>query len=67
MTSLRSSLVISPHGRGVDGAAVTLTASSESSRAILADARPQLVAEAKAQGKRVLVDVAPERRQALVA
>lgn len=52
--------------RGADGAAVTLTASSESSRAILADARPQLVAEAKAQGIHIAnaqVDVGTDSRQ----
>ncbi len=36
--------------RGGDGATVTLTASSEAGRVALADARPQLVAEARAQG-----------------
>ncbi|WBO22114.1 flagellar hook-length control protein FliK [Sphingomonas abietis] len=51
--------------RGVDGAAVTLTASSESARAILADARPQLVAEARAQGIHIAnaqVDVGSDSR-----
>ena len=36
--------------RGGDGATVTLTASSEAGRAALADARPQLIADARAQG-----------------
>ena len=36
--------------RGGDGSSVSLTASSEASRAALADARPQLVADARAQG-----------------
>ena len=36
--------------RGGDGTAVTLTASSEAGRIALADARPQLIAEARAQG-----------------
>lgn len=52
--------------RGVEGAAVTLTASSESSRQMLADARPQLVAEAKAQGIHIAnaqVDVSADSRQ----
>jgi flagellar hook-length control protein FliK len=52
--------------RGADGAAVTLTASSESARTMLADARPQLVAEAKAQGIHIAnaqVDVSADSRQ----
>jgi flagellar hook-length control protein FliK len=52
--------------RGADGAAVTLTASSESARTMLADARPQLVAEAKAQGIHITnaqVDVSTDSRQ----
>ena len=36
--------------RGAEGAAVTLTASNEASRAALADAKPQLLADARAQG-----------------
>jgi flagellar hook-length control protein FliK len=36
--------------RGDDGSAVTLTANSEASRVALADARPQLIAEARAHG-----------------
>ncbi|WP_019833821.1 flagellar hook-length control protein FliK [Sphingomonas sp. PR090111-T3T-6A] len=36
--------------RGDDGSAVTLTATSEASRVALADARPQLIAEARAHG-----------------
>jgi flagellar hook-length control protein FliK len=52
--------------RGADGAGVTLTASSESARTMLADARPQLVAEAKAQGIHIAnaqVDVSADSRQ----
>ena len=36
--------------RGDDGSAVTLTATSEASRVALSDARPQLIAEARAHG-----------------
>jgi flagellar hook-length control protein FliK len=36
--------------RGDDGSAVTITASDEAARAILSDAKPQLIAEARAQG-----------------
>lgn len=36
--------------RGDDGSAVTLTATSEASRVALADARPQLIADARAHG-----------------
>ncbi len=52
--------------RGLEGAAVTLTASSESSRTALADARPQLIAEARAQGIHIAsaqVDVSTDTRQ----
>jgi len=52
--------------RGLEGAAVTLTASSESARSALADAKPQLVAEARAQGLHIAsaqVDVATDSRQ----
>jgi flagellar hook-length control protein FliK len=36
--------------RGDDGSAVTITASDETARAILSDAKPQLIAEVRAQG-----------------
>ncbi|MDH7639615.1 flagellar hook-length control protein FliK [Sphingomonas oryzagri] len=52
--------------RGLEGAAVTLTASSESSRTALADAKPQLIAEARAQGIHIAsahVDVSADPRQ----
>ena len=52
--------------RGLDGAAVTLTASSEGARSALADARPQLIAEARAQGIHIAsaqVDVSTDSRQ----
>ncbi len=52
--------------RGVEGAAVTLTASSESARVALADARPQLVAEARVQGLHIAnaqVDVSADARR----
>jgi hypothetical protein len=52
--------------RGLEGASVTLTASSESARSALADAKPQLVAEARAQGLHIAsaqVDVATDSRQ----
>ncbi|WP_454885220.1 flagellar hook-length control protein FliK [Sphingomonas oryzagri] len=52
--------------RGLEGAAVTLTASSESSRIALADAKPQLIAEARAQGIHIAsaqVDVSTDPRQ----
>ena len=52
--------------RGLEGAAVTLTASSEGARSALADAKPQLVAEARAQGLHIAsaqVDVATDSRQ----
>lgn len=52
--------------RGLEGAAVTLTASSESSRTALADAKPQLIAEARAQGLHIAsaqVDVSTDTRQ----
>ncbi len=38
---------------GPDGASVRLSADSEAARAILADARPRLIAEAQAQGVRI--------------
>ena len=52
--------------RGLEGASVTLTASSEGARSALADARPQLVAEARAQGLHIAsaqVDVSTDSRQ----
>jgi len=52
--------------RGLEGASVTLTASSESARSALADAKPQLVAEARAQGLHIAsaqVDVSTDSRQ----
>ncbi|HEY0315649.1 MAG TPA: flagellar hook-length control protein FliK [Sphingomonas sp.] len=52
--------------RGLEGASVTLTASSETSRIALADARPQLIAEARAQGLHIAsaqVDVSTDSRQ----
>jgi flagellar hook-length control protein FliK len=39
--------------QGQGGASVRLTADTEAARAIIADARPQLVAEARAQGVRI--------------
>lgn len=52
--------------RGLEGAAVTLTASSEGARTALADAKPQLIAEARAQGIHITsaqVDVSTDSRQ----
>ena len=52
--------------RGLEGAAVTLTASNEGARSALADARPQLIAEARAQGIHIAsaqVDVSTDSRQ----
>jgi hypothetical protein len=51
--------------RGLEGASVTLTASSERARSALADARPQLIAEARAQGIHIAsaqVDVSTDSR-----
>ncbi|MFC3714122.1 flagellar hook-length control protein FliK [Sphingoaurantiacus capsulatus] len=39
--------------QGQNGASVRLTADTEAARTIIADARPQLIAEAKAQGLRI--------------
>ncbi|MBA2932952.1 flagellar hook-length control protein FliK [Sphingomonas sp. CGMCC 1.13654] len=52
--------------RSLEGAAVTLTASSEGARTALADAKPQLIAEARAQGIHIAsaqVDVSTDSRQ----
>jgi len=52
--------------RGLEGASVTLTASSEGARTALADAKPQLIAEARAQGIHIAsaqVDVSTDSRQ----
>jgi flagellar hook-length control protein FliK len=51
--------------RGLEGVSVTLTASSESARSALADARPQLIADARAQGIHIAnaqVDVSADSR-----